>query len=160
LIPTMKLAFKKFQQAYYPEYAAWFVDPELNRRLGPMDQEWLHAVLAEPEAEGITWAVFRDDELVAVIETVFDPDDQRSAVIMATAVKPTLRRQGLGTAVLQRLLAMHQTKSIDAHLAYVAQDNESARRLIEQVGFVQTTVEPDEHGYLEFQCNYSVQERG
>lgn len=150
----MKLEFKKFQQTDYLEYAAWFVEPELNRRLGPMDQDWLDAVLAEPEAEGVTWAIFRNAELVAVVETVFDPTKHLSAVISAIAVKPALRHQGIGTAVLQTLLTMHHTKGIAKHVADVAQDNETARRLLERVGFVLTASELDEHGYLEFRYSY------
>ncbi len=42
----MELVFRRFQQTDYPEYAAWFVDAELDRQLGPMDQAWLDAVLA------------------------------------------------------------------------------------------------------------------
>lgn len=34
---------RRFHETDYPVYAAWFVDPELNRRLGPMDQAWLDA---------------------------------------------------------------------------------------------------------------------
>jgi len=148
----MELEFRRFQQGHYPAYAAWFVDPELDRWLGPMDQEWLDAVLAEPATEGITWAVFRDEALVAVIETVFDPQGHLPAGITAIAVKPSLRRQGIGGAVLHKLLALHHAQGIDAHVAYVAQDNESARRLVEGVGFAPTAAEADEHGYLEFRA--------
>lgn len=146
----MTLEFRRFQADYYAEYATWFADIELNRRLGPMDQEWLDSVLAEPAAEGITWAVFRDAELVAVIETGFDPQGQLPTVILGIAVKPSLRRQGIGKAVLQKILALHYAQGRHEHIAYVAQDNQSARRLIESIGFVSTGSEPDEHGYLEF----------
>lgn len=153
----MKLTFKQFQHTEYAEYASWFVDPELNRRLGPMDQEWLDFVLAEPETEGITWAVFWEEKLVAVLETVFDPAGQLPAAITAIAVKPSLRGQGIGTAALQQLLALHHAQGIAAHIAYVAQDNASARRLIEQVGFARTATAPNEHGYLEFCHNYRLE---
>jgi len=151
----MHLEFRRFEKNYYSEYVTWFADPELDRRLGPMDQAWLDAVLAEPEAAGITWAVFCDAELVAVVETGFDPEGQALAIIMAIAVKPALRHQGLGATVLQKLLALHHEQGIDKHIAYVAQDNAPARRLIERVGFVITSSEPDEHGYLEFRRSYA-----
>ena len=49
----MHLEFRRFQEEDYPEYASWFTDPELNRRLGPIDQDWLEAVLCESESEGV-----------------------------------------------------------------------------------------------------------
>jgi GNAT superfamily N-acetyltransferase len=146
----MNLDLQRFCRADYPEYAAWFADVELDRRLGPLDQEWLDAILAEPESEEMTWAVFRDEELVAVIETAFEPQNQRVAFISAVATKPSLRRQGIGTAVLQQIVNRHHAQGIIAHSAYVALTNEAARRWIERIGFVPTADEPNEHGYVEF----------
>lgn len=146
----MTLEMKRFQEADYPEYAAWFADPELNRQLGPMGADWLDAILSEPESEGVTWAVFRDSELVAVVETVFDPQGQWPAAISGVAVKPALRRQGLGVAVLQHVLALHNSRGINEHIAYVAADNLAGRRCLEKVGFLVTAPQPNEHGYLEF----------
>jgi RimJ/RimL family protein N-acetyltransferase len=146
----MELQFKPFQQENYAEYAAWFVDPELNRRLGPMDQEWLDATLAQTEAEEVTWAVFREQELVAVIETAFDPQEPRRAAITALATKTHLRRQGIGTAVLQQLLEMHRRRGIHEHWTHLKMDNEAARRCIEQAGFKPISGLPDAHGYVEF----------
>jgi hypothetical protein len=53
---AMNLELKRFQQEHYAEYASWFVDHELNQHLGPIDQEWLDEVLAQPESAGNTWA--------------------------------------------------------------------------------------------------------
>lgn len=146
----MNLVFRRFQQEDYPEYAAWFIDPELNRRLGPMDQEWLDAVLTEPESAGITWAVLRDAELVAVVETVFDHQNHKPAGITAMAAKPSLRRQGIGTAVLRQILSQHQSRGIAEHVAYIAIDNLAGQRCIERVGFVPVSTEPNEHGFIEY----------
>jgi hypothetical protein len=71
----MELEFQRFESEHYAEYASWFVDAVLNRYLGPMDDEWLEATLSGPESAGVTWAVFRGKEMVAVIETVFDPEN-------------------------------------------------------------------------------------
>lgn len=78
----------------------WFVDPELDRWLGPLDEEWLGAVLSEKEAEGATWAVFRAGTFVAVAEAVFDSESEL-AVISGLAVKPDLCRQRIGTEFLR-----------------------------------------------------------
>src|SRR5690242_10925250 len=128
----MHLELKRFEREYYTEYAAWFSDPELNRYLGPMDQEWLEAVLSEPESAGTTWAVFRGAELVADVETVFDPENRLPAGIMAIATKPSLRRQGIGATVLQMILSLHKKKGIIEHVAYISVNNRAAQRCAEK----------------------------
>lgn len=56
----MDFELNRFQQEHYAEYAAWFADPELNRHLGPIDQEWIDAVLSHPvrdlQQEGVPTA--------------------------------------------------------------------------------------------------------
>jgi len=147
---TISLEFKRFQREYYAEYASWFVDSELNRHLGPMDQAWLDAVLSQPESAGLTWAVFRGIEMVAVVETVLDPERRLPAGITAIATKSALRRQGIGTMVLQQILALHRSKGIMEHITYVSINNSGGRRCVEKAGFIAVTSEPDEHGYIEF----------
>jgi ribosomal protein S18 acetylase RimI-like enzyme len=142
----MKLELKRFQQEFYAEYASWFADPDLNHHLGPMDQEWLDVVLSQAEWEGITWAVFHDLELVAV----FDPEHRLLAAVTALAIKPGLRRQGIGTSVLQQVLSLHKSKGIIEHVAYVSIYNSGGRRCLEKAGFTAVTAEPNEYGYIMF----------
>ena len=146
----MDFELNRFQQEHYAEYASWFADPELNRHLGPIDQGWLDAVLSQPESAGVTWAVFRHRELVAVVETVIDPKNQLPAAITAVAVKPSLRRQGIGTSVLRLILSLHKNKGILEHVAYISLDNMGGQRLVTRTGFVPVRSEPDERGYIEF----------
>lgn len=84
----MGLCFERFQREYYLEYASWFSDPELNYQLGPMDEDWLSAVLDQEEDEGITWAIFLNLEMVGVVETWFDPQKRLPVGITGIAVKP------------------------------------------------------------------------
>jgi len=147
---SINLEFKCFQIGHYAEYASWFRDPELNRHLGPMDQTWLDGVLSQPKSAGITWAVFRGFELVAVVETVFDPENHLLAGIAAIATKPVLRRQGIGTRVLQQILLLHKHKGFVEHVVYVSVHNSGGRRCVEKAGFVAVTAKPDERGYIEF----------
>lgn len=105
------LEFRRFQEKDFREYTSWFVDAEQDRWLGPLDREWLEAVLSEGKAEGMTWAVFRDETLVAVAETVFDSENQVAA-FTGLATKPDLRRQGVGTAVLEKLLDVHRREGL------------------------------------------------
>jgi GNAT superfamily N-acetyltransferase len=144
----MQLTFHPFQHEHFAEYAAWFADPALDRYLGPLDEEWLDAVLHERDEEGATWAVFRAEELVAVVGTCFDQERPGHATITELAVKPTLQRCGIGTAALQYLLTLHRQHGIYAHSAFVAFDNLPARRCIERAGFCLHTDSADEYGYL------------
>ena len=146
---NINLELKSFQPEHYAEYVSWFTDPELSHHLGPMDQAWLDSVLSQPESAGVTWAVFRGIELVAVVETVFDLEHRLPAGIMAIAVKPSLRRQGIGTTVLHQILSLHKSQGIDEHVTYVSMHNAGGRRCLEKAGFVAVTTKPDERGYIE-----------
>ena len=153
----MHLEFRRFRREYFAEYAAWFVDPELNRHLGPLDQDWLAAVLAQPESEGVTWAVFRDGEMVAVVETVFDPLRRMPAAITAIATKPDRRLHGIGSTVLREILLLHKRQGFAEHVAYISIDNPAGRACVEKTGFVPVTPQPDECGFLEFRHHQQVE---
>jgi len=107
-------------------------------------------VLSQPEAAGETWAVFRDQEMVAVVETVFDPNRSQPVAIPALAVKPGLRRQGIGTSVLRLILFVHKQKGMVKHVAYISPHNLGGQRCASKAGFAPVSSRPDEHGYLEF----------
>ncbi len=144
----MELEFQPFRDEHYQEYASWFADAELNRRLGPIDQEWLEAVLDEGPSNN-TWVIFRDEEMVALVETTVDWP-QKTAFITGLAVRPSLRRQGIGRAVLRHLLHQHESRGIRKHVTFIALDNEAARRGAQPLGFVEAG-EPNENGYQKFQ---------
>ena len=146
----LQLEFKQFQPEHFTEYATWFIDFEMNRHLGPMDQAWLEAVLAQDESKGVTWSVFRDTELVAIVEIAFDPQHHHPPVITAIATKPAHRRQGIGSSVLKKILSIHKRQGYVEHIAYVSIHNPAGLCLVEKAGFVPVTSQPDEHGYLEF----------
>ena len=141
------LSLERFREGFYDEYRSWFADPELNRRLGPMDSEWLQTILEEPEDQGITWAIFDAEEMVGVLETVFGPDS--SCAIAAIAVKPSRRREGFGRAILRRLYAEYRVKGVKSYVAYVERTNSRASGLLISEGF-RAISEPNEKGYQTF----------
>ncbi len=146
----MDLEFRRFRRDDYAGYAPWFGDPDLARWLGPMDTDWLDAVLSEPESEGVTWAVVRGETLTAVVETCFDPQDASLAYIRAIAVKPALRGQGIGTAVMLQLFDHHARQGIMEHITFISIRNPESIRFHERLGFVRTAAAPNEHGYAEW----------
>jgi len=148
------LQLQKFREEYYSEYVSWFTDKELNLELGPMDggegKKWLQAAMSEPESEGMTWMALLNDEFVAVIETGFDPEERQPAAIAAFAVRPDLRRKGIGSSVLRKVLALHVSKGIIQHTANIHLDNIAGRKCAEKVGFLDSGSGPNEPGYVEF----------
>ncbi len=146
----MNLEFRRFQRHDYDAYAAWFVDPTLQHQLGPMDETWLNATLSASATEGATWAVSHNRELIAVVEIAFDLQRRSTAAITALATKPTLRRRGIGRAVLQQILNHYQNQGITEYTAFIAQDNITGQRCAEKVGFRAVTLETSEDRYIEF----------
>ena len=146
----MRLNFRRFQAGDFAMYKAWFADPELERWLGPLDDEWLAAVLSERASDRATWLISDGETPVAVVETALHPDNASLAAVTGLAVKPDRRGQGVGTAVLQEVLALHRREGRLEHLAYINEDNWLAQRCFERSGFVPVTPTPNEEGYLEF----------
>lgn len=146
----MVLNFVRFTADDYPEYKSWFADADLNAHLGPMDQDWLDAVLAERDEDGAIWAVFEGETLVAVVEIGFDPRHKLPAVICAIATKPALRRRGIARAVLREAMRQSHARGIREHQCVVEQHNAAARRLVESEGFQLISAVPDDHGYLRY----------
>ena len=145
----MSLQFVAFRREFYEEYLSWFADAELNRHLGPMGEDWLGAVLSEPENEGVTWAVFRGAELVGVASVSYDPENKRPAGITAVAVKPALRGQGIGSEIMREVLARDHARGIREHTGIVSPDNPGAQRFLEKLGFERVGV-VRESGFIEF----------
>ncbi|WP_281982756.1 hypothetical protein [Azonexus hydrophilus] len=50
------LTVRRFVEADFPVYQAWFADEQLHRQLGPVDEEWLTHVLTDVEGE--QWSFF------------------------------------------------------------------------------------------------------
>jgi len=146
----MKLGLVRFRREHFAEYSSWFADQELHRQLGPLDGDWLESVLAQQASTGSTWSVFRGSELVAVVETVCDPRKILPAGITAIAVKPCLRRQGIGTLAMETVRSRLQANGMDRHFAFVSSTNPVARKYLESLGFVATDGKPDRHGMIEY----------
>ncbi len=60
---------REFLADDWPWVQEWFQDPLLNRELGPMDQEWLEAIIAEDN--GVQLVVSTGGEPVALLGCVW-----------------------------------------------------------------------------------------
>ncbi|MEQ8660877.1 MAG: GNAT family N-acetyltransferase, partial [Gammaproteobacteria bacterium] len=83
-------------------------------------------VLCEPRAAG-------DDEIHAVVRLIEEPDRARAE--FAIVVERSLAGQGLGTALMQRIIAYARTRGIGEIYGEVLADNHRMLRLCRELGF-------------------------
>lgn len=94
-------------------------------------------LLANPQY-GKVWFVMNNGEVVGycVLTNGFDHEvGGRIAVVTDFYLKPSARNQGVGTKVLQVLMALGRSEGIRQLDLYVLNHNERARRLYERLGF-------------------------
>ncbi len=142
------MELKKFTRDLYSEYKSWFADPELDRRLGPMDEEWLECVLAE--TDGVEYAAFQNGEMVGVVGIKFPDAEHPVYTITDLAVKPELKGKGVGSQMLSRLMEMHPLKEHEYWVGYVDEKNPKAGRFLESNRWTRMSTQPDEHGMIEY----------
>ena len=141
----MELTLRKFTRNDFEEYASWFKDPELNEFLGSTpDQEWLNHVINEHE--GIQYAAEKQQQLVAVIGIVFPTDSFLHHVITDVAVRPDLKRKGLGAEVIAAI--KHRHADAKEWMTYVESTNTKALAFFQKNGWKLLSDEPDKHGML------------
>lgn len=136
-----ELDFKIFKKEDFPEYLSWYQDPELNRRLGPMeeDDEWLQHTLEEQNDPnnhgGCTYSIFQNEKLVSVLGIVYPDQEGPNYGITNIAVKPQLRSKGIGNLVLKKLIQLHPLKEGQVWKAYVDESNPKAKLFFESNGW-------------------------
>ena len=85
-----------------------------------------------------------DDRLVGFMRLVRCRREARLHVaeVRSVHVSPEVRRQGVGTALLRRLVEEARALDIESLILSVLADNAAARRLYESCGFQEYGVEP------------------
>lgn len=137
--------FRRFKAEDFAEYKLWFQDALLQRELGPMDDEWLDAVLNEKD--GCEYSVVRNRELVAVIGVKFPQAEHPDFYLTDFAIKPSLRGKGFGSQILAELLQLHPIKPHQTWRGFVSCGNEQAKGFFRKNGWVIGS-EPDDHGMV------------
>jgi ribosomal protein S18 acetylase RimI-like enzyme len=142
-MPVMEM--RPFVREDFEPYRLWFVDPVLDRELGPMDNHWLEYVLNEnPPKE---FCFFENDKLVAVIGTELPEPETASWYITAIAVDPTRKREGIGRRAIETLIENHstQTSAPQKWTAFVSKTNIGARRFFRELNWFESVeAEPDD----------------
>ena len=127
------LRLRNFTAADYPAYADWFTDEVLNRELGPIDEEWRDYVLSD--TTGRQLVLTRGEESIGSAG-LQPPDGEHPAyVITDIAVRPDLRRTGVGRDILHLLYREFQLDPGQYWLCFINRENWSARKFFERQGW-------------------------
>jgi len=127
------IQYHKFRKSDFSAYQSWFSDPELNQQLGPIDKDWLDYILND--ATGVQYCFTHFDALIAVVGISNPTIERQDYVVTDIAVRPDLRRQGLGRIILHLLPSMMKRGPAKLWRAYVNPDNRAAIQLFESSGW-------------------------
>ena len=116
----------------------WFRDETLNAALGPVEAEWLHAVLTD--THGVQLVVEEDERPVGLVGIVWAPAGDRH-VVTDIAIAPPLRGTGLGRAVLSAATTWQGHPPSRGWAAFVEPVNLTARAFFESAHWVDEGVD-------------------
>ncbi len=144
----MDFKFARFRRENFLEYKSWYNDADLNKWLGPMDDDWIDYVLSE--SDGIEYAVYKSEEMIAVIGFKFPTSEYPAYFITDFAIKPSMRSKGIGSMILQELVELHQDMP---WYAFIDAANTRVISFFEKNNWKRSSTEPDEHGMLAFKLD-------
>lgn len=128
------------------EWAAeWSEDDVVCKAVGPLDQEWLHAVLNA--SDGVQLVVEIAGQPVGLLGAVWDPDGKRH-VITDVAVDPQRRREGLGSSVLETATRWIDHPPARGWAAFVDPANRPARSFFRANGWRNTGQDDGLYRYI------------
>lgn len=122
------MELREFSLDDWPWVLEWFQDAILNRELGPMDTDWLDAVLAE--RNGVQLVAMREGQPVALIGCAWGLDQDQSHYITNIAVAPSMRGQGVGMQALDLVMAWPGHPPAVKWTAFVNPRNTPAQSLL------------------------------
>lgn len=122
-----------FQEAHFNRYRAWFSDPDLERFLGPIDEDWLDAVLHE--SDGAQYAFLEQQTLLGVIGIKFPTPAHPYYVLTDIAIAPEYQKKGLGRKLLAALYQRHPVQEAQYWLCYVDKENRAAHAFFRKQGW-------------------------
>ena len=126
------LKIEKFKSKYFKDYQTWSSDPEFNKRLGPIDQEWLGFILRDET--GDQYAFTHSGELMAVVGVLLPTLEDNYYTITDISVAPHLRSKGIGTKALN-LLMRHYSRDTKTWKAFIEYNNLPAAQFFKKNGW-------------------------
>ena len=142
LIDANTIQYHKFRESYFPIYRSWFTDAELNKQLGPLDENWLDYILTDTTGDQFCFTHF--DDLIAVAGIYFSTQDHPYNVVTDIAVRPDLRRRGLGCLILKLLPSMVREGGAQDWRANINPNNTAAIQLFEKSGWARKEQSKDQ----------------
>lgn len=127
------MELRKIRAADWDWIQQWFLDEDLNRELGPLDQEWLDHVLSA--ADSIQLVAEQDKRPVALIGCVWGDGGDLPHAITDIAVDPALRGTGQAKAIVQAVLAWPGHPPARRWVAFVFPENTRACHFFESLGW-------------------------
>lgn len=143
----MEFIFREFVKDYFDEYESWFENEELKTALEGIDEEWLHYILNDDKGEEL--AVFKAEQLVAVIGVQYPDKLVPCYGISNIAIKPNLKNKGLGSKILSALLKRKYLKPNEYWVCFVDVKNKNGQRFFEKNNWKKISVE--EHDMIRYE---------
>lgn len=127
------MELRRFTADDWPWVQTWFRDPVLDRELGPMDTDWLDAVLSE--THGVQFVATIGGEPVALVGCVWARAPGEPHGITDLAVAPGRQRQGIGSAAIDLVLGWPHHPPCDHWIAFVSPSNHAAASFLASNGW-------------------------
>jgi GNAT superfamily N-acetyltransferase len=138
LDPRAALTVRPYERRDEAWVRAWFRDPELDRWLGPVDDDWCAHV--EAETQGVQLVVELQGRPVALVGVEWDPRGDRHAVT-DVAVDPSRRRTGTGRTALDAALTWPGHPAATGWVAFVDPENTAALGFFGALGWTAGAVD-------------------
>lgn len=123
---------RPFQESDFAAVRSWFEDPVLDAELGPLDAEWLGAILAEdPPAQ---FLLVDEGQPIAMIGIARPRRPGDAPTITDVAVPRAHRGRGVGRAVIDALLQQEGEPGVPWS-AWVVPENTAALRFFQALGW-------------------------
>lgn len=134
----------------------WFQDEDLNRELGPLDQEWLEHVLNQ--SDGVQLVAEQNGQPIGLIGCAWGDGRNLPHAITDIAVAPPLRGNGQAGAMLEAVLAWPGHPPCRKWVAFVFPENQRACRFFTRLGWEHVDF-ADGMNEFEYKCVRSEPDR-
>lgn len=141
------MELRVFSAGDWPWVQDWFRDPILDRELGPMDTDWLDAVLSE--RDGVQLVAIIQARPVALVGCVWGHQPDGLHGVTDVAVAPGMQRRGIGSRALDLVLEWPGHPPSRGWMAVVNPLNVVARSFLTKQGWQEGA--PQEGGMIRFE---------